>query len=124
MKITLSKTIVCVCVCVFCHFANYAQSELTYTEKSEMVQASQSIVLKENITNAALEYGKVNQYNLKNIEKNFIHLKVIFNEDLPLKKRVDYCSYLLDLFSGDPTIFSNAMLERVKNNLRKKLVNE
>lgn len=124
MNFSMSKTILFLIFCVFCQSASYAQKNLTYSEKTEMVRASYEVSLADEIITEAKDYGRVNNYEIKNIEKNMIHLKVIFNETLDARKRFYYCNYLLELFAENKSIFDTELIERQKRKLLKELTNE
>lgn len=77
----------------------FAQDRLTMEQKTEMVKRSSAVILTSEVINKVQDYATQNNYDIKILNKNQIHLQVIYNELLGVNQRVKYCDYLLSLWS-------------------------
>ncbi len=93
---------------------------LSYSEKSNMVSSSYQVKLNSTVVDLAKKYASENEYQYKIIEKNFIHLRVIYNEKLDAKKRIAYGKYLLDLWEHDKGSLPDGIIRQQIKNLQTK----
>lgn len=84
-----------------------------------MVQASYAVELGEAVQKAAESFAAAQNVELLQVQKNFIHLKVIYNEELSTSKRIAYCVYLLELFGTEPSVLDLKLVEAQKLYLEK-----
>ncbi len=103
-------------------FTTNAQNNLTLDQKSSMVRASYEVKLAPEVINVAEEYAAKNNYEPKIIQKNFIHLKVIYNDELKRAERLKYCQYLLELWQHDKSSLPDGLIRLQQKNLQTKMI--
>jgi len=104
------------------HHALLAQDKLSLDQKKAMLQKSQFINLDKSALQKAKEYATSNNYAFKNIQKNFPHLQVIYNNELKASDRYAYCTYLLALCENDKSSLPKPLIEKQQKLLQEKLL--
>lgn len=94
--------------------------KLSYTEKSTMVQASYNVQLDKQVLDQIKDYTEQKACNAKIINKNVIHIRVIYNEKLNRKDRLDYCDYLDEIWRNDHCTLPIDLIQEQRKKLRSK----